>query len=210
MSTDDDATSSLPKRRRKRKKKEAEDSETGIMEETKEDEPELDWKLRDSEPVELQVRDIREIIGGNVSSEPSSAAPNPESPTSSAVSKGGVLDPESPARASSGSSDSSFEVLLEDARRLRADSDDVDGGNDDGIKAKVRNVLSAIVTADFFVVFGFLLWFLAGIAFRAIFDDTSVQIAFNNNFELLVQPALGVLMLGTIAGNFLKDENDSD
>jgi len=31
-----------------------------------------------------------------------------------------------------------------------------------------------------------------------------------DNFELLVQPALGVLMLGTIAGNFLKDEEEEE
>jgi hypothetical protein len=30
-----------------------------------------------------------------------------------------------------------------------------------------------------------------------------------DNFELLVQPALGVLMIGTIAGNLLKDEEDA-
>jgi hypothetical protein len=88
----------------------------------------------------------------------------------------------------------SLEQILEDARRMKAedgsDLGDVAGGNNNNIimsneggndiKEAIRNVLSTIVTADFFVVCGFLLWFLAGIVWRAVFNDDSVQIAFNS------------------------------
>jgi hypothetical protein len=43
--------------------------------------------------------------------------------------------------------------------------------------------ISTIVTADFFVVIGLLLWFLAGIFCSYILKDDTVQIAFNNRFE---------------------------
>jgi hypothetical protein len=77
------------------------------------------------------------------------------------------------------------------------------------IKSTARNVLSTIVTIDFFVVCGFLLWFLAGIVVRSTTGNDAVQIAFNNQFATLVQPALGVLMLGVIAGGTIfKDEDE--
>mmetsp|Transcript_28903 Transcript_28903/g.52893 ORF Transcript_28903/g.52893 Transcript_28903/m.52893 type:complete len:330 (-) Transcript_28903:1280-2269(-) len=69
--------------------------------------------------------------------------------------------------------------------------------------------ISTLVTADFFVVIGLLLWFLAGIFCSYILKDDTVQIAFNNNFEPVVQPALGVLMIGSALGAvFNKDEED--
>jgi hypothetical protein len=76
------------------------------------------------------------------------------------------------------------------------------------VKSTMRNVLSTIVTIDFFVVCGFLLWFLAGIVVRSTTGNDAVQIAFNNQFATLVQPALGVLMLGVIAGGTIFKEED--
>lgn len=184
MSSDKDGTTSLPKRRRKRKEKVEEDSsETPTMKEVIEAEPEpkLDLKPRDNLPVEMQVRDIREIVGGVVPSEPSTTAPNLETaPTLTGSSVASTA--ESSTAGTSSASNDAFELLLEDARRMKADAGDVEIESDDSIKAKVRNVLSTIVTADFFIVFGFLLWFLAGIAYRAAFDDASVQIAFNSEY----------------------------
>ena len=50
------------------------------------------------------------------------------------------------------------------------------------IKSKIRDVVSTIVTADFFVVCGFLLWFLAGIFQSNVLGDDTIQIAFNSKF----------------------------
>ncbi|KAL3900960.1 MAG: hypothetical protein SGARI_006146, partial [Bacillariaceae sp.] len=104
-----------------------------------------------------------------------SQTPTATSPTSASDGGGGL--------------DDSLAQLLQDAKRMKEEQGSSDGGggllSDEegtGIKEIVRNVLSTIVTADFFVVCGFLLWFLAGILWRAAFNDDSVQIAFNSEY----------------------------
>ncbi|KAL9182838.1 hypothetical protein ACHAXT_004117 [Thalassiosira profunda] len=100
--------------------------------------------------------------------------------------------------------DESIEQLLADARSMRASSSSEGQMSDDGegssVKDTVFEVISTIVTIDFFVVIGLLAWFLAGIFFRSAFGNDAVQIAFNNNFERVTQPALGILMIGSVAG----------
>ena len=210
--------SSPPKRRRKRKKKvdSEESSETSEMEvkTTKRMEQEFDLKPRENAGVEFQIQDVRDVVAGVKQSEPSLDSPE-ASPSITSVAASSSIDSMSDTLSSqsvSSSSDDSFERLLEDARRMKAESgESVDGESGEGsIKTKARNILSTIVTVDFFVVFAFLLWFLAGLFSITVFNDDTIQLAFNRNFELLVQPALGVLMLGTVVGNFLKDEEEED
>jgi len=120
-----------------------------------------------------------------------------------------------------GGGSDSLEQLLADARKMRTESSssvgDVGGGDAEGgvfdrasIPDGIKNAISTIVTVDFFVVLGLLAWFLAGIFVRAAFGNDSVQIAFNNNFETLVQPALGVLMIASAAGAVIKDPEEDD
>jgi cytoskeletal protein RodZ len=181
MSGEEDGTASLTNRRRKRKTKVEDDSEAGVMEEEKEAEPELDWKPRNSAGVSMQVRDVREIVGGVAST----SAPSASAPSVSATNL------ESAVMAASASSDDSFKQMLEDAKLMQDDyGDDVESEPDNSIKAKVRNVLSTIVTADFFVVLFFLAWFLSGIAYRAVFDDAALQIAFNSKYLSRLGPSI--------------------
>lgn len=91
---------------------------------------------------------------------------------------------------------------------MQLENDDVEEESGSGTKATIRNALSTLVTADFFLVCAFLLWFLAGIFCSSVLKDDTVQIAFNSNFQAFVQPALGVLMIGSIAGGFLQDEEE--
>jgi len=109
--------------------------------------------------------------------------------------------------------DDSLDQLLEDARLMTEKEKDAikDGGalfdeEGTGVKEMIGNALSTIVTADFFVVCGFLAWFLLGIFCSYVLKDDAVQIAFNNNFETLVQPALGVLVIAAIGGSFFQEE----
>ncbi|KAL3774938.1 hypothetical protein ACHAW5_001300 [Stephanodiscus triporus] len=89
--------------------------------------------------------------------------------------------------------DDAIDRLLADARRMRAASA---GGQSTqttqtktrGVKETTFEVISAIVTVDFFVVLALLAWFLAGIFCSYILKDDAVQIAFNMNFERLTQP----------------------
>ena len=120
-----------------------------------------------------------------------------------------------PVRAGGRGQDESIEQLLADARSMRASSSSEGQMSDDGegssVKDTVFEVISTIVTIDFFVVIGLLAWFLAGIFFRSAFGNDAVQIAFNNNFERVTQPALGILMIGSVAGALgNKDEGEDE
>jgi len=107
--------------------------------------------------------------------------------------------------------DDSLEQLLADARSMRAstDRDAQPTEEETPIKDKIFDVISTIVTIDFFVVIGLLAWFLLGIFCSSVLKDDTVQILFNNNFERVTQPALGILMIGSVAGSFgEKDEEE--
>jgi hypothetical protein len=70
----------------------------------------------------------------------------------------------------------------------------------------ISKVLSTIVIVDFFVVLIFFVWFLLGIVSSYTIKDDTIQIAFNSNFQTLVQPALGILMIASISDAIFKDE----
>jgi hypothetical protein len=111
--------------------------------------------------------------------------------------------------------------LLEDARRMRQSSSSSssssaannNSNNNKGMKETIFDILSTIVTVDFFVVLALLAWFLEGIFCSYLLKDDTVQIAFNMNFQAVTQPALGILMTGSVAGQAFgkeeKEENES-
>lgn len=110
--------------------------------------------------------------------------------------------------------DDSLEQLLADARSMRSRTSEESSRLEEeeestSIRDTVFEVVSTIVTIDFFVVIGLLVWFVAGIFCSSVLGNDTVQIAFNMNFEKVTQPALGILMIGAAAsavGN--KDEDD--
>lgn len=176
LSDSDDA----PRRKKRVKRKEATETEEGEVEEESPSVsapviPEL--KPRDDGPVQLQVQDVRDLVGGGApktavatSSESPTVTNNTPSSSSSSVSEG--------------LSEDSLRMLLEDAKEFQSSS--VAAGSDDengfSIPDTFKNILSTIVTIDFFVVCAFLVWFLAGIFCSYILKDDTVQIAFNRKF----------------------------
>jgi hypothetical protein len=113
------------------------------------------------------------------------------------------------------SSSSSLDDILADARRLRQEQKDaIASGAPDpeelSIPKLLKGAISNIVTVDFFLVCGLLLWFLAGIFCSYVLKDDTVQIAFNMQFERVVQPALGILMIGAAAGAVFKEPDRED
>jgi len=73
---------------------------------------------------------------------------------------------------------------------------------------KVKGAISTLITVDFFLILGFLAWFVLGVISSTMFKNDAIQIAFNGIFQPLVQPALGILMIGSVAGGaFGKDED---
>eukprot|EP00531_Pseudo-nitzschia_arenysensis_P002886 CAMPEP_0116145416 /NCGR_PEP_ID=MMETSP0329-20121206/16579_1 /TAXON_ID=697910 /ORGANISM="Pseudo-nitzschia arenysensis, Strain B593" /LENGTH=296 /DNA_ID=CAMNT_0003641015 /DNA_START=84 /DNA_END=974 /DNA_ORIENTATION=- len=224
----------LPKRKRKRKKKvqvveDDEEEEAPVVElqqqqqeeeEIVEPTPVVELKPRDDAPVQLEVTNI---LASDAEPEPSAVAQisNMLSSVMGSKEESAAAAPTTTSTASSSPAssyenkplDDSMSQLLEDARMMTEEEKDSKGGllSDEegtGVKQMIGDALSTIVTVDFFVVVGFLFWFLLGIFSRSVFNDDTIQIAFNNNFEKLVQPALGVLMIAALGGNFFKEKEE--
>jgi hypothetical protein len=153
-------------------------------------------KPRPDGPVQLQVFNVRDVVAGRTSSEASSDVNVPSTRRASVAATtpsrlgGGGGSSSTSSRSGSSIKDllpaSSLEQLLEDARSMQQDGSSssslIEGSDeeDGSLKAKARQILSTIVTADFFIVMAFLLWFLAGIFASSIIKDDTIQIAFNS------------------------------
>jgi hypothetical protein len=74
----------------------------------------------------------------------------------------------------------------------------------------LQEAFSYILAADFFVVFGFLLYFVAAVAARSLFQDGSLLDKFSELWTPIIQPALGLLMAGTIVGGTVSKLGGSD
>jgi hypothetical protein len=226
------SSSSRPKRRVRRRKEESNEVVT-----PEDAAPEVaappaapDAGLRPREAAKpMQVRDIRDLVPGGrrasssteTPSEPeeadmaSSSSPQPAPTKSMYVSAGAGSNSEN-----TGNLEDSLKMLLLDARKMQDDKDTerqdaiesgtFDDSTDDetSFKKKVRSTIGTIIAADFFVVCAFLVWFLIGIAARSVADNDTIQIAFNNNFQLLVQPAIGILMVGSVAGAIFPEKEE--
>jgi len=158
------------------------------------------------EPVQVQVQDIRDLVAGKAPE----VAPAPivvvEEEDDDELDDDEEYeyyyedeDDQEVVVGTATTRDNSLEDLLADARKMREKEDPDEGPS---IPAAIKNVVSTIITIDFFVVCGLLAWFLAGIFCSYIIKDDTVQIAFNGIFEAIVQPALGILMIGSVAGSF--------
>ncbi|VEU40163.1 unnamed protein product [Pseudo-nitzschia multistriata] len=220
-------TRAAPKRKRKRKKKAQVVAETAPEETEEPGAPPLvpDLRPREDAPVVLEVRNIVAPEGDPEPSAVAKAGAVLSSVSSMLGSSKGepgagserAVSPPPPGLGGPGRSlDDSLDQLLEDARSMSEEGGASPGGSGGllsdeegtGVKQAIGNALSTVVTADFFLVCGFLAWFLLGIFCSYVLKDDTVQIAFNNNFERLVQPALGVLMIAAIGGNFFKEEEE--
>lgn len=206
MSNSEGGESPTPKRKRKRKRKvetlaapdedEEEDEEEEI--EIAAPKPAVELKPRQDSPVQLQVKDVRELVGGTSSSAATSSSSSLEqsSPVASTTSSDAASATSSKSTSSPASSfstaplDDSMEQLLADARRMEEEEgeSEVEEEGSGGIKGTIGKALSTIVTADFFVVMAFLLWFLVGIFFSSILKDDTIQIAFNSKYISLACP----------------------
>jgi len=172
---------------------------------------------RQDAPVASAVTDIRNLVGGGggltgttrTSTAQKSSTKIPAGATTTSSTAPVTSTTSSNSMASSTSNNDAFEQMLMDAKAMQGDDEmtsSSSGMDELSIPKLISSVLSTIVTVDFFIVCGFLLWFLAGIFSSYALKNDDIQIAFNNNFETLVQPALGVLMIAAVAGNFFNEE----
>lgn len=182
---DDDASSpDSPKRKRKRKRKQGEEqgseASTSLAVEKPTD-PVVELKPRNYNPVQMQVADVRDVVSGTSTTRSTDNKASPAVPTSQKMASTSS-SPSGPSISTPSSSmDDSLQQLLEDAKRMQQleETTEEEGSN---VKATLRNVLGNIVTADFFVVCAFLLWFLVGIFCSSVLKDDTIQIAFNSKY----------------------------
>lgn len=262
MSNNNDSneeTGSSPSRRR-RKRKDGKNVVEPIANnsEEKEVEPELIEEIENDQSVnvsqspsapktvQLQIRDVRDVVSGVTPTSPQLGQDEndyeyyddeDEEEDDDEYEYYYEDENDNEVIVASGTKDSSLEALLADAKRMRQKEAELSDGSEEGfsIPSAIRNVISTIVTIDFFVVCALLAWFLAGIFFSYVVKDDTVQIAFNGKifssfwlphqfsffilwaklcnvchllclfcptgiFEPVVQPALGILMIGSAAG----------
>lgn len=215
---DDDDASSVTKRKRKRVRKDKDEGESVVSSSSSQQQQQL--KPRDDTVVKLQVQDVRDVVSGNKQKESTTTSSGSSAPVKESSTSPTTMSTPSPqsfatttsSTTSSSDNDDALKQLLADAREMQqsslsstTDSDEEDGLS---IPKTIRNVISTIITVDFFFVCAFLIWFLAGVFQSYVLKDDTIQIAFNNNFSTLVQPALGILMIGSIAGSFAKEEDE--
>ena len=73
---------------------------------------------------------------------------------------------------------------------------------------KVKDVLSAVLVADFFLIMAFLLWFLIAAALQSTYPVILER--FQDIFQPVVVPSLTVLMVGSIASGLSSKKKDSE
>lgn len=71
---------------------------------------------------------------------------------------------------------------------------------------KLKDVFSAVLIADFFVVIFFLVWFLAAAALQS--TNAFLLERFQDIFQPIVVPSLTVLMVGSVASGVLGGDGD--
>ena len=203
MAADDDsnqATSSPPRKRRTRKDGQQFSPPSSTQSEREETPPPPASPKQNV--VVMQVRDIRDVVSG--APEPSVDDVDEEEEEEDEDADEELADDEeweyydvdedgneiiaSDERVEGRIEDDSMEQLLADARRMRSSANAETGEEEPSMKETVFNVISTIVTIDFFVVIGLLVWFLAGIFCSTVLGNDGVQIAFNMNFERVTQP----------------------
>ena len=181
----------------------------------------IQLKPRDDDVVEFKIQDVRDVISGKIEVADEAEEDEEDDEEWEYVDVDEEEDNDEYEYVvvdSAGKNRDSLEQLLADAKSFRVaekekDKEDEDNGEEEGgisIPKSVSGAISTIVTIDFFVVIALLVWFLAGIFGQYVLKDESIQIAFNNIFEPVVQPALGILMIGSAAGAmFRKDEDEA-
>ena len=186
---------------------------------------------RDDSVVTVPIYDVRDLVGGGTTTTTTTTPTATSIKSAAATTRQQDTNPLSVAAATSRSDsrrnddnddDDPLARLLIDAKEMQEQANNKNSRDNSNSKidnssnarnsvvATLQQVLSTIVTVDFFLVLALLAWFLAGIFCSAVLKDDAVQIAFNNNFERLTQPALGVLMIAALSDAVLKRDDEEN
>lgn len=189
-----------------------------VVVEKKEDEkvpppapPQQTIQPRKESVVQMQVMDVRDLVPGG--SGPSRTVPTTTSTaqTAKATAVSNFIRDDGDDDDDDVDLNDPMARLLADAKQMRVqeqeNASESDKTPDGAVMTAVKKVISTIVTIDFFVVIALFLWFMGGIFCSYGLKDDAVQIAFNNIFEPVVRPALGVLMIASISDAVLRDDD---
>ena len=204
--------------RRTRRKEETDNSVEALP-------PVMDWKPRSDDVVQLKIADVRDVVAGKVNTgriEEQNSPPLPVIKVKDFIDNNDddeladdeeweYYDDDDDPNNLKSTPLNSLEQMLADAKSMRSEKIEKTG-EDFSVESptSLKNILSTIVTADFFFVCALLVWFLAGIFSSSVLKDDTIQIAFNSNFQMIAQPALGLLMVGSAASAFFKEETEDD
>ena len=86
-----------------------------------------------------------------------------------------------------------------------------DARSSGGIFASTKSVLSYVLVVDFFAIIVFLVWFISATIQKEFMGDAWLLERFQDIFMPVVQPALGLLMIGSVlskAGDAKDEEKD--
>lgn len=182
------STTKTTRKRRTRRKK------GSILEDTSISTANID-DVDDGTIVEIKIQDINAVGSSNTNDDTMITSSNKQQAT--------IMSTTTDISTNNNEVDDKFKSLVSDARRLRESSTEKEG---DDAMYKLREILSTIVTIDFFAIVGFLIWFVVGVVSSTILKDDTIQIAFNGIFQPLVQPALGLLMIASVASGVTGQE----
>lgn len=112
-------------------------------------------------------------------------------------------------RTTPGKSATELADLGADIERFRQKENRQPMGAGESFALGAKDLISTIITVDFFVVIVFMLWFITGVVSSYGFSNTFLLDQFNDKWTPVVQPALGVLMGGTIAGGVVSKLGES-
>lgn len=73
---------------------------------------------------------------------------------------------------------------------------------------KVKDILSSVLIADFFLIMAFLLWFIVAAALQSTYPVVLER--FQDIFQPVVVPSLTVLMVGSIASGLSGKKKDNE
>lgn len=85
---------------------------------------------------------------------------------------------------------------------------DIDSNGNTSVFDKVKDVLSAVLIADFFLIMVFLLWFIIAAALQSTYPVVLER--FQDIFQPVVVPSLTVLMVGSIASGLSGKKKDTE
>jgi len=106
--------------------------------------------------------------------------------------------------------------LQEDIKIFKSSNIETASYNDEkyhqsnGIASKIKELFSALLVADFFLILLFLTWFIAATISKEVFSSYFLIEKFQDIFQPVIQPALGLLMIGSVSSAVLKDDTKSD